>query len=323
MASPDLGSAQVTERLAGIRPYRRGGVRVEVQPLASKMLVHNFGHGGAGITLSWGTAIEAAELLEARGLMPGKAAVLGAGAVGLATAVVLLERGWEVTLYAEKFSPETTSNIAAAQFAPSLVAGIGSKKMSRWVRNSAIRFLERRGDEHGIYERPNFATGSGGSGLRHLPADLFPQAELASLPIAGCRHAGRVHQTLLIETQKYMPRMMREMYTLGGRIEARRFRTAEEIEALAEPVVVNCLGLGASRLFNDDAVVPMRGQLVKLRPQPLPYLLSFSGGYMFPRSDGVILGGTVERGVSDTQADADDCAAILDSHRVFHAIDSD
>jgi len=41
---------------AGYRPYRRGGVRVEKETYDGKEVVHNYGHGGAGVTLSWYSA---------------------------------------------------------------------------------------------------------------------------------------------------------------------------------------------------------------------------------------------------------------------------
>jgi D-amino-acid oxidase len=37
----------------GYRPYRRGGVRTEKESLGDKEVVHCYGHGGAGVTLSW------------------------------------------------------------------------------------------------------------------------------------------------------------------------------------------------------------------------------------------------------------------------------
>ena len=42
--------------VAGLRPYRPGGFVVQAERRGSKLLVHNYGHGGAGVTLSWGTS---------------------------------------------------------------------------------------------------------------------------------------------------------------------------------------------------------------------------------------------------------------------------
>ncbi len=69
--------------------------------------MHNYGHGGSGITLSWGTAKLAVDL-GASGHR-GAVAVLGCGAVGLANARLLQEAGFEVTIYT-KAMPTTMSS---------------------------------------------------------------------------------------------------------------------------------------------------------------------------------------------------------------------
>ena len=52
----------MTERV-GLRPCRRGGVRCEMEVMGSKTVVHNYGHGGSGITLSWGCAGEVLDIV--------------------------------------------------------------------------------------------------------------------------------------------------------------------------------------------------------------------------------------------------------------------
>ncbi len=47
----------------GLRPFREGGVRLQIEP--GGRIVHNYGHGGAGVTLSWGCADEVADLADA------------------------------------------------------------------------------------------------------------------------------------------------------------------------------------------------------------------------------------------------------------------
>jgi glycine/D-amino acid oxidase-like deaminating enzyme len=75
--------------VVGLRPFRRPGFRVEAETLGDTLIVHNYGHGGGGITLSWGTSKLAVDL-GAQG-RSGSAAVIGCGAVGLATARLLQE----------------------------------------------------------------------------------------------------------------------------------------------------------------------------------------------------------------------------------------
>jgi glycine/D-amino acid oxidase-like deaminating enzyme len=103
----------------------------------------------------------------------------------------------------------------------------------------------------------------------------------------------------------------------GGILEPREFSTPGDLRNLPEPVVVNCLGLGAGALFADRAIVPIRGQLVHLRPQALSYLLDHPNGYMVPRSDALVLGGTFEEGMAEARTDAATCARILDDNRRF------
>ncbi|HEY7574134.1 MAG TPA: FAD-dependent oxidoreductase, partial [Thermoanaerobaculia bacterium] len=72
------------------------------------------------MSLSWGTALLAADQALATGHR--RAAVLGCGAVGLASARVLQDRGFEVTIYARDLPPDTTSNAAGAEWWPYYVA---------------------------------------------------------------------------------------------------------------------------------------------------------------------------------------------------------
>ena len=112
----DVDESRVIRTLAGLRPYRAGGFVVRAEALGDKRLVHNYGHGGAGITLSWGSARLAVDL----GLPGhrGPVAVIGAGVMGLSTARLVQEAGYPVTIYAKALPPDTTSNIAGGQFHP-------------------------------------------------------------------------------------------------------------------------------------------------------------------------------------------------------------
>jgi D-amino-acid oxidase len=60
---PDLAGAPVLGHRIGLRPVRRGGPRVATEALpGGGRIVHAYGHGGAGMTLSWGCADEIADL---------------------------------------------------------------------------------------------------------------------------------------------------------------------------------------------------------------------------------------------------------------------
>ncbi|MGZ4585505.1 MAG: FAD-dependent oxidoreductase [Mycobacterium sp.] len=64
---PRLGDAEVIETITGLRPDRPS-VRLEAEPLGRSLCVHNYGHGGNGVTLSWGCARDVVRLVTGAGL---------------------------------------------------------------------------------------------------------------------------------------------------------------------------------------------------------------------------------------------------------------
>lgn len=63
----EIDPPRVLGERVGLRPFRRSGVRVEAESLSGgRTLIHNYGHGGSGFTLSWGCAEAVLELVRAR-----------------------------------------------------------------------------------------------------------------------------------------------------------------------------------------------------------------------------------------------------------------
>ncbi|WP_189803423.1 FAD-dependent oxidoreductase [Streptomyces tanashiensis] len=61
---PEIAEARILGHRVGLRPGRVGGVRIEAVPLpGGGRLVHHYGHGGAGVTVAWGCAAAAADLV--------------------------------------------------------------------------------------------------------------------------------------------------------------------------------------------------------------------------------------------------------------------
>lgn len=312
--SPD----RVMRTIVGHRPYRRSGFRVEREPLGDKTIVHNYGHGGGGISLSWGSAMLAVEELAAGGSLPARVAVLGAGAIGLSTARLLQQHGVNVALYAKALPPETTSNIAAAQWNPFLVSARGDF-FERAARYSHGVFAKLVGPEYGVHWRTNYVIGGGvrGDSLRDLFRDV---RELE--PHEHTFPAESVSQfvTLMIETPVYLAAVLRDFRQAGGRIEIRAFADFGQLLDLPETTIMNCTGLGARGLFGDADLVPVKGQLTILKAQPeIDYVTLFGSLYMMPRADGILLGGTYESEEWSMAPNLPAAAEILTGHARFFA----
>ncbi len=317
----DLSDQQLQNCVAGIRPYRAGTYRIESELIGEKSVIHNYGHGGCGVTLSWGSAQEVFRLATANDFALQTVAVLGAGVNGLTTAILLSEQGSDVTIYTAETSPNTTSDVAGAQWAPSFICFGDSKeetdRFHKNLRESYEVFESLIGDEYGVYRRTNYVEEGHSSFFDRLPEGILPPPKHYSrLPFADTNVSGRSFETLLIETPRYMSRLMQRVDSNGIKIKIQTFKDAKEISVLPEETIVNCLGAGAAEVMQDVQMEPIRGQLAMLPPnKAADWLLSHKTGYIFPRQDALVVGGTVERGEIEATASRETCIGILAENR--------
>jgi glycine/D-amino acid oxidase-like deaminating enzyme len=115
-AAPSVSMDKVIRVIVGHRPFRAAGFRVERERFDDKTVVHNYGHGGGGLSLSWGSS--ALAVRETVGMAPGEVAVVGSGIMGLTSARLLQDAGWNVTIYTRNVARHTTSNVAAGEWSP-------------------------------------------------------------------------------------------------------------------------------------------------------------------------------------------------------------
>jgi glycine/D-amino acid oxidase-like deaminating enzyme len=319
-----VSADRVIRTVAGLRPYRASGFVVRREALGDKALVHNYGHGGAGITLSWGTSKLATDL----GLPghQGPVAVIGSGVMGLSTARLVQEAGFPVTIYTAALPPSTTSNIAGGQWHPfghyreSAVTPEWRAQFLASADYSWRRFQILVGQDYGIRWLPTYYETSGTPEPALLPN--FPPINRMLEPDEHPFPVAQVARfdTLYVEVGRYLRQLLRDVQVAGGRIAVRRFATPAEIAALPERLVFNCTGLGARELFGDTELRPARGQLAFLLPQPeIGYAFNFQAGHMFPRPDGILLGGTFELDEWDATPQPETIARIIASHQRLFA----
>lgn len=242
--------------------------------------------------------------------------VVGAGVSGLTCALRLLEDGHDVEVWARDRSPDTTSDVAAAVWYP--LRGERDERTDRWLPVSYERFLSLAGDpKSGVVPR-------GGVELFREPAEDAWWREI----LPGFRHArpdelpagfadGFVAERIpVVEMSTYLPYLARRIATRGGRMRACVLATLGEALAVAD-MVVNCAGLGARELCDDDDVVPVRGQVARVAQFGLErYILDEWNPdgitYMYPRATDVVLGGTREEGVWSREPDPATERAIIE-----------
>lgn len=330
-APVNVARNRIIREVVGLRPYRPSGFVVDAQRFGSKLLVHNYGHGGGGMSLSWGTASLAVDmardfLIAHKQPRPAHFAVLGCGVSGLSTARLLQRRFQNgpgtVTIYAKDLPPDTTSNIAGAHWSPTTVFETSTPKFNEQFRlasrisNRAFQLLV--GPEYGIRWIDTFELIRNEASLgRELAGgnDLYPQFEIHRDPenYFGAPFV-RQYSTMLIEPSIYLSALLRDFYIAGGRVVVKEFRSRQELARLREPVIFNCTGLGSRVLFDDEELTPVRGQLEILLPQPEIDYCYLGPGYMFPRHDGIILGGTWDHDNWSLTPDPEQATGILETH---------
>ena len=322
-----VSSSRIIRSIAGLRPFRPSGFVVNAQRMNDKIVIHNYGHGGGGITLSWGTSHLAMELANQTGYK--RCAILGCGAAGLSAARLMQIAGWEVTIYAKDLPPNTTSNVAGGQWSPTSVfeEQVATSKFLRQFESAmshAYRYYQDLvGSEYGVRWISNYTftdEATNPDSLYSKYASMYPQ-QLQLEPSEHPFNAKTIthFDTMLVEPAVYLPKLMNDVQIAGGKINVRNFQGLNEILSLKDPVIINCTGLGSRKLFEDKELIPIKGQLTFLLPQEeVQYIIVGNEGlYMFPRSDGILLGGTFERNQWDIEPDPLVTERLISGHQAF------
>ena len=329
----DASWDRVIRTTVGLRPHRDAGFVVRAEQMDEKTVVHNYGHGGAGMSLSWGTGLLATEL--ALGQSARRAAVIGCGIVGLTTARQLQRHGFDVTIYAASLPPYTTSNMSWAGFTP--MSGLVSteSRTPQWDeqfrRAVDVAYREHQLlvgrpygvswiDEYSTMADPNARRGGSTSDGEGSGPPLLSSTMTLARTVFGpgehpfvAQYAART-PILRFEPSMYLDAVMRDVVLFGGRIVVRSFDSRRDLAALSESLIVNCTGLGAATLFDDRELVPIKGQLTVLVPQPE---VTYCAAGMMPRSDGIVLGHVSQRGVATLDVDEVERKRVVDRAIAF------
>lgn len=242
-----------------------------------------------------------------------RAIVLGAGVIGLTTAITLQEAGFNVTIWAKDFPPNTTSNKAGAFFYPNIDSN--PEDVGDWMNTTAKRLKnDARHPKSGVRTAktwsvskldlvmPGFAKALGKA--RILTDDELPEGYKTGFEYNG----------IIIEAPSYMDYVLAKFESLGGKKVDKEVKNLHEATAEAD-VVINCTGLGARELVKDSELYPIRGQVLRIQP-----LLRGDDRVIFEyrqptmvmgRSDGAIAGTTFQANNWDEEPNEKDTEEIL------------
>jgi len=297
------------------RPFRAVGPRLDVERVGEKVVVHNYGHGGSGWSLSWGSAdVVVKKALDA---LDGTrdVAVVGCGALGLTAAITAQRMGLKVTIYAKERPPYVRSARATGSWTPdsriALTSDAAPDFAALWekmARTSFAMYQSYLGMPGTPIEWTDRYFLSDGEEMREQPpqpqnlhefvhyqherlADITPRAQEipAGMHPFPTKYVWR-NTSLTFNVADYSRQLMNDFLIAGGAIETCEFHSPQEVAALPQRVVINCPGYGARQLWDDESIVPVRGQIAWLIPQEgVHYGLQYKSLNVLGRRDGIVI----------------------------------
>ena len=300
------------------RPFRANGPRIEAQRQGRQTVIHNYGHGGSGWSLSWGSAHLAVGL--ALATREKHLAVIGCGAIGLTSARVAQRAGLRVRIYCRERPPEVRSSAATGVWSPDsrICTEDGATPAFRQQWETMARYSFRRyqsllglpgdpvqwRDGYVLSDTPFGQPLPGDATVEAHPEPDYPDLEALlgdlrprSQPLTRSQHPFPVphvrrYTQMVFNLASYSQLLMDEFMRDGGEIVQREFFSPRDFAALKERTLINATGYGARALLGDESIIPVRGQTARLIPQPeVNYGLTYRGHNLsvVPRRDGILV----------------------------------
>jgi hypothetical protein len=308
-ASPD----RITAITVCTRPFRAQGPRLDVEQVGQKTVIHNYGHGGSGWSLSWGSSGIAVQKALATGERD--IAVIGCGALGLTSGLLLQRAGGHVTIYAKELPPNVRSSLATGLWTPDsricLEEHATPSFKQLWesmARQSFLTYQTLLGlpgnpvefiDNYLVSDEPDLQRRRGEPQdgrppfarlQRELIGDLSPLSEHLGpgSHSLGARYLSR-NPMMMFNLSAHARMLTADFLSNGGQIEIKEFHSPADFAQLRQKTLINATGYGSRALFNDQSLTPVRGQLARMIPQPdINYGLFYKNVSFVPRRDGLV-----------------------------------
>ena len=242
-------------------------------------------------------------------------AIVGAGISGMSAAYLLMQQGHQITIYAKAFSPDITSNKAAAFWFPYHIRN--DKRGIEWCTTSYGYYKKfALQPETGIsMQQLKKVLRTGVEEEEPIWIDFMPEGSFRVVPEnempAGFSKIYEV-EVPLIETQIFLPWLQQQLQQSNVKFIQQEITSLDEL-ANKYDILINSSALGARKLCKDDKVIPVRGQVALLSPGKFPviYLDNEIPLYVVPRKDAIIIGGTYEENIETETTDPAAISNIL------------
>ena len=297
------------------RPFRAEGPRLEVERRFGKTIVHNYGHGGSGWSLSWGCAKAILPWLLAT--RDTRIAVVGCGVIGITSARIAQRAGLKVRIYAKDRPPEVRSTGATGAWTPdsrlctadhatrAFVARWEAMARASWRVHQSLVGVP--GDPVGWhdgyvlsdtpFDQPIAGAEDNEPDYAELESERLSDLRPRSRELRADEHPfpvpfARRYLQVKFDIHNYQRLLVEDFLREDGELVHHEFAHPHEFGRLRERTVVNATGYGARDLLDDRSIVPVRGQTARLVPQPeVDYGLIWRGYNVIvvPRHDGLLV----------------------------------
>ena len=246
--------------------------------------------------------------------------IIGSGVSGLTSGIRLQEAGFTTRIIASKLPPATTSDIAPAYWYPYKV--YPADRVLKWGSVS-YEYYYRLKDvrDSGVFITSLIKLYDNKVQIPDWTKITRNFKILSGSELPRGYKFGFSTEVPLIETPVYMYYLFNRYINSGGEIT----KLDTDLKSIDEytrqhSIIINCTGLGSYKLFNDENMYPIRGQIVRVTNPGIKNIYSDQEGhlslsYIVPRSNDCILGGTADENNWDNNINMEITSRIISNCR--------
>lgn len=288
---PQLNETNIKKKILCARPLREGEPYITAEIRHAQLRIHNYGHGGSGWALLWGSVEVALDCLQEQlnrhtAFQNKNVVIIGAGAMGLVTALSLLEKKQQhkinignIEIVAEKIHDIASWNAGGlwAQVATSNDEQ-GQAFVNQLARQSFLTYLQIACDlypqyPHDLVELQSYFTSNkmfaGVEGMIEL--GLLPPPVPVEIHFDTTQHHAQMYKTLYVNTHLFMQTFHKLLLQANVNIKQKIIHDFDEFDN--DTIIINCAGVGAKDLNQDKQMRAVYGHIMTLQNQPKAFLL--------------------------------------------------